>query len=224
MKIKIAIIDDHFAVRDGYKSVLNTFDFVAQIDTFSNSSEFFKINKIQFYDLVLLDVELKGENGILICEKIKMFNNLVKVVVLSSFHSAEYIISSYENQVDGYLFKDTDYKNFKQKIEQIMVYSIPAFEEEAQNIIFEYLNRKNGVKKEQSKLTETELEIVKLICAGKSVKEIALISDRSEATISTHKQNIMRKLDLHKSIDLYRWAEKSGVYIPEFYISRSYKN
>ena len=215
MKYKIAIIDDHFAVRDGYQSFLQNFEFVNQVDTYENSEDFFKSLKTQNYNLALIDIQLKGENGLDICKNLKLINQEIRVLMLSTFHSQEYIISSYENKADGYLFKDSDSSVVKFAIEEVLVHKRKYFENEALRVIFDHKENFNDEPTNKIRLlTELEIKIITLICEGKSNKEIAVFLNRKVSTIGTHKQNIMKKIESHKTVDIYRYATKNGIYSP----------
>ncbi len=212
MKIKVAVIDDHFAIRDGYKALLQSFAFVGQVDAFSNSIDFYSQLKNRAYDLVIIDIELKGENGLDLCKNLKQLKAQIKVLILSSYHSEEYIMNAYENNADGYLFKDTDAKEVKRAVEEMIFHNKKFFEDEAIRVIFNLEEaRKKNHDKIKVKLTEREMEIIYHIVHGKSNKEIGVILNVAETTISTHKQNIMKKLNAHKTIDLFRFASETGL-------------
>ncbi len=213
MKYNIALIDDHFAVRDGYQSFLQNIEFVNQVDTFGNSEDFFIALKTQNYQLALIDIQLKGENGLDICKILKLKYPEVWVLMLSSFHSQEYIISSYENKADGYLFKDSDSSVIKFAIEEVLVHKRKYFENEALRVIFDHKENNEEATPIQI-LTEIEINIMIQICKGKSNKEIAVILNRKSSTIGTHRQNIMKKIRGHKTVDVYRYASKNGIYPP----------
>lgn len=212
---KIAIIDDHFATRNGYKEFIKTFDFVGSVDVFENSIDFYNKQKVLKYDLVVLDIELKTENGIDICLQLKSAFGDIKVLILSAFHSHEYIISSYKYGADGFVFKDSESGVIKNAIEEIIVNNGKYFEDNANRIIFNLMHsEKSNFNLPVKLLTEREMEVLILVCKGKSHKEIANSLLIKENTIATHKQNMMKKLDLHKTVELYNWAQENGVFSP----------
>src|SRR5437764_231845 len=85
--IRAAIVDDHFATRDGYCNLLRKVEYVAQVHAFATAREMLDEMKRKPFDLVLMDIELGGENGLDVCRRIKLNQKNLKVLVISSYHS-----------------------------------------------------------------------------------------------------------------------------------------
>lgn len=212
-QINIAVVDDHWAVREGYESILKKINYVKLVQCFAASKEFFEETKHTTFDLVLLDIELKEENGLDICKIIKEGNNNIKVIIVSLHESQGFILHAYENNADGYIFKGGDYDELKNAIHKTVFHNEKYFTPIALKIIFNKQEsdklRNNNSKTE---LTDREIEIMKLICVGKTDKRIAKILNISESTVASHRQNIMRKINCHKSTEIITYAIKNGLY------------
>jgi two-component system nitrate/nitrite response regulator NarL len=211
----IAIVDDHFAVRDGYKYFLEKLNLVEYVACFSGEKDIIEELEKSHFDLVLLDIELREGNGIKICRNLKLKFKNTKVLILSGHHNKEYIISAYQNDSDGYLFKDSENEEVKFAVERVLLKEEKHFNLEAMDTIFQHQEfYKNQIKNTKKILSEREIEIVKLICEGKSNKEIGNILYRDETTISTHRYNIMKKIGAHKSLEILNYAISVGIYLP----------
>src|SRR5688572_28128724 len=105
---KIAILDDHFAIRDGYSSLFKSMENINVdiLNTYEYSDDLLKSMEEIAYDLILVDIELKRENGFDACVKILGRNREQKILIFSSHHNKEYILKSHTLKTKGYLFKD----------------------------------------------------------------------------------------------------------------------
>lgn len=206
-KKNVAIVDDHFAIRDGYKNILKKTSYIDCVCPFATGKELLNELKKKTIDLVLLDIELKNEDGLEICKHLKLTYKNIKVIILTSHHSSEYIIKAEQYDADGYLFKDAEPKEVRIAIDKVVNQNGRYFSSEAKSIL---------AVTEDSKLTQREIQILQLVCEGKSNKEIGEIFNRDETTIAKHKQNMMNKINVHKSVEIIYYAIKHGYYTPKF--------
>jgi DNA-binding NarL/FixJ family response regulator len=211
----VAIVDDHFAVLDGYKFLLQKLPFISTIHCFYGEQDFMIEMKKIPYDLVLLDISLKDGDGLQICKQLKLHFKKVKVIMLSGHHNKNYLFKAYINDANGYLFKDADSNEVRFAIERVLTKDEKHFNLEAMEaILIQQDAIKTRNKNSKITLSEREIEIVIYICEGKSNKKIGELLNRSEHTILAHKTNIMKKLGVHKSIDITNYAIREGIFIP----------
>ena len=212
-KINIAVVDDHWAVLGGYQNMLGKIDYVKSVHGFITSKDFFEEMKHTDFDLVLLDIQLKDEDGLDICKIIKEEYKNIKVIIESLHESASCILEAYKNNADGYIFKGGDYEELKNAIGKIVFQNEKYFTPVALKII---LNKQESDKSRNShlnnELTDREIEIMKLICVGKTDKTIAKKLYISEMTVATHRRNILKKINGHKNIDILNYAIKNGLH------------
>ena len=152
-KHKIGVVDDHFAIRDGYKTLLDSMEFVSDVNTYKSVKEFYLDYQSNILDLVFLDIELPGENGLDECRKIKNKNSKIKIIILSAHHDDQYILSAYDSNADGYLFKDSTPNEVVEAIRKVLFSNEKYFNHEALSIIFQY---QESTKKKNSN-SKTEL-------------------------------------------------------------------
>ncbi len=214
----IGVVDDHFAIRDGYKSLLEKLDFIEDVKTYESIAEFqidYKSNKC---DLIFLDIELTNENGLDACREIKNHNSYLKIIILSAYHDDQYIMNAFNSNADGYLFKDATKNEVQESIQKVLFSGEKYFNHEALSVIFRF---QESLKKKKSnsktELSDREIQILKLICEGKSNDQISSLLNRTTATIATHRQNIMNKVGAHNSLELINFGMSNGLYVPNIH-------
>jgi DNA-binding NarL/FixJ family response regulator len=211
----IGVVDDHFAIRDGYKSLLEKLDYIQDVKTYESIGEFQNDYKSNKCDLIFLDIELPNENGLDACRDMKNHNSNLKIIILSAYHSEQYVLNAYNSNADGYLFKDATKTEVQESIQKVLFSDEKYFNHEALSVIFRFQesSKKNKVNS-KTLLSDREIQILKLICEGKSNDQISSMLNRTSATIATHRQNIMNKIGAHNSLELINYAMSNGFYVP----------
>lgn len=206
-RINIILADDHELFRDGLKALLKRTTLIREIWDASNGRETIDLLKEHpECDLVLLDIEMPVMNG---CETARFIRKEfpeVKIVILSMFFNDELIFEMFENDVNGYLLKNTSLQELKKALALIRdgaEYFCPA----VSNILFKNLLRKNKNNPVLSlNLSEREKEILLLVCRQFTNDEISQKLYISENTVKTHRRSIMEKTGSRNSAGLVTYA------------------
>jgi DNA-binding NarL/FixJ family response regulator len=210
--IKIAIVDDHQMFRDGISHVLNSsygYKVIWLADSRATTLEKLK-NAIP--DILLMDISLGEDNGILLTGEILSLYPSIKVLGLSMHHEDEYILNLLELGAKGYLLKDAGINELKKAVEKIK--NGEYFFK--QGILNSLIHRINKPKEEQEKskklniLTKREIEVLKLVADELTNQEISQKLYISTRTVETHRRNILNKLDLKNSVGLVKYAIQNG--------------
>ena len=164
-------------------------------------------------DLVLLDVLLPKLRGGELAEKLLKALPKTRIVVVSARQEAAIIMGVLKKGVHGYVDKRQDAKALKNAILEV-ARGNTFFSESAQKVISE-MNQRVDLKLGPSELSKRELEILELVAKGFTTKEITVKLFVSEATVKTHRYNMMRKLDIHDVAGLTRYALDHGLLLPE---------
>ncbi len=210
-KINIAIVDDHIAIREGYALVISRFDFVNSIHTFSSPSEVYKDIIPLEIDIILMDIEMKSEDGISACSHIKVLYPEIKILIVSAHHSETYIIDAFNKKADGYFFKEQGAEELKDALRQLMA-GRKYYHEEVKMLMFERQIRNNENEHISSaELSTREKDILEMICRGMTTKQIAEAFFRSENTINTHRKALMKKIGAHREADIIQFGIKAGI-------------
>ncbi len=205
-KTKIIIVDDHRLVRKGFMALLEEMGSVDMIGEAANGLELIELLKKGFKpDLVLLDYEMPFMNGLETLKKLKTDYFGIKVIFLTMLQSKELVQKSIECQVDGFLFKNTSYEELQSAINKIKS-GEKYFPSEVALLL---ASKSDQINTELNKLSDRELEIVKLVAQGKSSVEIGSILFISPRTVDTHRNNIMQKMEFDSIAALVKWALKN---------------
>lgn len=207
--IKVIIVDDHQILIDSLKTLLETVSEIEVIGEANNGKEAIDLlNKIKA-DVVLMDIDMPILNGLETTKIIsKLFTN-TKVLALTSLSEKAVVNEMIALGASGYILKNIT--------KEILVNAIIAVSKGEKYFSSEIslslmtssemkILKKNNNTNIAKLLTKREIEVLKLIAAGLSNKEISKKIFISEKTVKAHRENIMSKLDIHNVVGLVRFA------------------
>lgn len=205
--IKIVLVDDHQLFRDGLKNILNTKSNMNVIAEASNGREAVKVCSKLSPDVAILDVSMPDMNGLEATSQILNLNPNIKVIGLSMYSSKQFIEGMFKAGAFAYLLKDGDAEEFINAITTVM-YGKKYLAKRIDQSYLKILKEGKGLTK--SLLSHREKEVLQLIAEGNSSKEIGEKLFLSSKTVDVHRNNIMRKVDLHTIPDLTKYAIQKG--------------
>lgn len=208
--IKVVIVDDHGLLRHGLRSLLNTAPDIEVLASISSGEEAINLPDMLQPDVYLMDIVMKGMNGIEATRWIKEQNPDAKVILISSEVNKDFITAGVESGIDGYLPKDVDQEHLLQSIRTVFNGG-RYFSQEVMSLVFEdfYLKKTEGrglPTKKSKELTRRENEVLVLIASGKSLKQIAEELFISIKTVETHKLHIQDKMGFSNTAQLTKYA------------------
>ena len=212
--IRIFLVDDHQLVRDGIKSLLQGAGNIYILGEASTGKECFEKIALEPPHVLILDISLPDTSGIEITRRITAEYPSVKVLILSMYTNEDFIINAVKAGAKGYLPKNTSREELLHAI-QIVSEGEEFFADSIAKIMLKsYLrNAKEEVTVAEQRplpLTTREIEILRLYAAGHINKEISEKLDISIRTVETHKNHIMKKLELKSTVDLIKFAIKNN--------------
>jgi DNA-binding NarL/FixJ family response regulator len=215
-KIKIMIVDDHKVVREGTKTIFYGLDHFSIIGEAANSKQLFSILETDLIpDILILDIALPDESGIVITERLSVNFPSIKVIMFTAHTNESYIFDALQAGAKGFLSKDTEEDELIKSI--LEVYNGKNFlsGKISSNLLMEYfIKQKNDAKEAKDNLdslTKRELEIITLIAEGLTSKEIARKLNISHKTVETHRVTIFQKLELKSVVDLVKFAIRKNI-------------
>ncbi len=209
-KIKILIVDDHPVVRKGLMSCLANKEHLKIVGEASNGPDAIQLTKEQSPDVVLMDVSMPGMDGQAVTEALRKEAPLVKVLILSMQSAREPVLRLIRAGARGYVLKDAPPEELTSAIETVFAGEAYFSKPVAQIALNQYISDADDTKP-AAKLSEREREVLALIAEGKSNKEIAIHLGIGVRTTETHRERIMRKLDIHSVAGLTKFAIVNGI-------------
>lgn len=202
--VKVNITDDHKMVLEGIKILIHGQNGVEVISLCNSGEELFQVLKSQEPDVILLDINMPGLNGIETCKVVKKDYPQIKIIGLSMIAESNLVKLMLKNGADGYLHKNAGHGEILLAIQTVMN-GKKYISEEITEILIEHKDTKIS-NAPFPKLSRREEEILKMIIDEKTTQEIADKLFISFGTVETHRRNIMIKLGVKNTAGLVRVA------------------
>lgn len=201
--ISIILADDQTLMRDGMQTMINLQEDMQVVGAGSDGEEVFELVSLKQPDIVLMDIQMPGMNGLECTRKIKREFPATKVLILTTFAEDDYILESFSIGADGFLLKDLPGEQLIQSIRDAINGNLLLPSVIASRIV-SLLNPKDGggtakIKAEKLRtegivLTQREKEIAELIIQKKTNRQIAKHLYMSEGTVRNYISGIYNKI------------------------------
>lgn len=212
-KIRVLIADDHAILRDGIRALLNLSDDMEVVGEAADGRGAVEQCRRLDPDVVLMDIAMPGLGGLEATLEIRKANPRTKILVLTQYEDREYIRRFLKVGVSGYVLKKAAGSELTAAIRAAHRGGLvldPEVAREAMEELGAGPAAAEGADPYET-LTDREKQVLKLVAEGRSNKEVAEILDISVKTAMSHRERIMKKLNLHSRTDLVRFALKKGV-------------
>ena len=208
MRSKVILADDHQFLLEGILTILKEETYLDIVATVRNGFELMEVVASQNPELVILDLNMPGYDGLKCLQKIKTAYTTTKVLILTNYIQPELVDEVKKLGAEGYLIKNSSAAELIEAIKIILsggtryptsgdLKTTP----DDSHFFDEFLKK--------YQLTKREVQIIRMICKEKSTKQIAIELFLSELTINTHRRNIFRKLDLKNMVGLFNFAQNN---------------
>lgn len=205
--INVLLTDDHQIIIDGLKSLLSNQDDIQVVAEANNGREAIRILELILIDVLLMDIDMPVMNGIDALKEIRKNHPKLKVIILSMHNEAGMIKSLIDLGANGYLLKSCSQGELIDSIKKVA--SGQSYF--SSDVTLALLKPSANQGQSNELLTERETEILKLIAAGFSNKEIGDQLFISHRTVDTHRTNLMKKLDVSNIAGLISYAIRNGI-------------
>jgi two-component system nitrate/nitrite response regulator NarL len=209
-KIRVLVADDHPVVRKGLQSCLERQESLKLVGEAADGDEALEKTLALKPDVVLLDISMPRRDGLAVTVALRKDAPQVKILILSMHSNKEYLFRIIQAGAHGYVSKGASPDQLLKAIQSVHNGETFFSPEIAQAALNQLVN--NGGKKEPfAQLTTREREVLILIAQGRSNKEIASQLGIGVRTIETHRERIMRRLDIHSVAGLTKFAIANGL-------------
>jgi DNA-binding NarL/FixJ family response regulator len=209
--IRLAIVDDHEIVREGLRTILQSdpeFEVVAEAGT---ADELGDLVDETHPDVVLLDARLPGVSGGEACRRLVASHPDVAVLIVSTYSDDQLVEECIKAGAKGYIIKDIERFSLKESIRAVHGGGGAVSPAIAAKVLDQLRSTENAPTPQPSiPLSDTQLEILRLIAGGYSNREIADRVHLSTNTVKSHVQEIFRKLDVGNRVEAALKASQEG--------------
>ena len=215
-KKRVLIVDDHTLLRAGLRALLSQDADIEIVGEADNGRDAVRAIGVRVPDLVLMDLNMPGMNGLEAIVDIKRRYPETRVLVLTIHKTDEYIHESLRAGADGYILKDATHDELRIAVRSLLNGKTYLSPDISAKVVSGYMGTNvskatGSASSTWDTLTHREREVLKLVAEGHPNKFIADYFCLSIKTVEKHRSNLMKKLDLHNASTLTAYAIERGL-------------
>jgi DNA-binding NarL/FixJ family response regulator len=205
---RVLIADDHTLVVDGLRKILESeCDVVGAVE--DGRALLVAAEQLK-PDIILLDISMPLLNGVEAARRLRTAVPGARLIFVTMHADATYVAGAFRAGASGYVLKRCASLELRDAIHQVLsgrTYVTPLIRRD----ILDEPSSPYGLEGESGELTVRQREVVQLVAEGHTVKEIAALLKISSKTVAFHKANVMRRLGIHSTAELTRYALEHGI-------------
>jgi two-component system response regulator NreC len=208
--LSVLLADDHVLVRQGLRSLLDR-EKIQVIAEASDGQEVIRLAEAHHPDVAVMDISMPTLNGIDAARELARSCPKTRVILLTQHEEEQYLHEALESGVRGYVLKSQVVNDLVHAIRQVSrggFYLSPGV---SQAVVEAYRSRSE---RPSDPLSIRERQVLQLIAEGKSTKDVASLLGISVKTAESHRSRLMKKLDIHETASLVRYAVRRGLIQP----------
>jgi two-component system, NarL family, invasion response regulator UvrY len=207
--MKALVVDDHEFTREGIVRILTDNFHITKIAQSGNYDDAILQVRNNIWDIIILDVNLPGRDGLEILKSIRTIESKVPVLILSMVPISQYVRRILQAGASGYLTKAEPAEELLKAVRTIMrgmKYFSPEVQQELPDLIDESIERPK-----HNELSNREYEILRRLADGKSSKEIAREYKLTVNTVNSYRKRVLTKLHAKSNLELVKYAYENGI-------------
>lgn len=208
--IRVLVADDHAIVRRGLRQILTETPDIVVGGEASSVPEVTRLLHEQRWDVVVLDINMPGGSGLAVLPEIRRDHPRVAVVILTVHSEHQFALRAIKAGAAGFLTKETAPAELVEAVRRVASGRRYVSAELAETLA-SVVAGDDDERPPHERLSDRELEVLRMLGSGKTVSQIARELALSVKTISTHRTRILHKLDLKTTADLLRYAMQNGL-------------
>lgn len=206
--IRLIITDDHPIVRDGIETILRDVEDIELVGWAGNGNELMDMLEHTEVDVILMDINMPGINGIEATKLVRRKHPEIKVLCFSQYDEKRFIKQMLKSGATGYLLKNSSAGEMIKAIKIVHDGGIYMSQELPNVFTDKPKSKSNGLFPD---LTKREIEVLKEICKEKNTNEIAEALFLSTNTVETHRANLLLKVGAKNTAGLVKWAFENEI-------------
>jgi len=210
MIYSVLVADDHDIIREGLKNILSKQPDYEVVGEAKDGAEVLEKVATLKPDILLLDITMPKKSGLEILEQVQRLSRKTKILIISVHKADAYVRQALKSGVRGYLNKENAADDLIPALRKITAGQV-YLGSEASSYLLEKVTQAPEELSRQKILSEREDEVLRLVAEGKTAKEIAEILFISPRTVENYKNSMLKKLGLHKTSDLIKFAIKNKI-------------
>jgi two-component system NarL family response regulator len=210
MKQRVLLADDHQLFREALRSLLEKDPELEVVAETGDGIDVIRLTRETSPDIVCMDVNMPGLNGIETTRQVKATWPDVKIIALSAYCDQRYVLDMINAGALAYVTKAAAGVELLRAIESVSgnrSYLCP----DALDSVRGVLSGQGEAEKQSPQLSAREREVLQHVATGLTSAQIAELLHIAASTVEVHRRNIMRKLDLHNVAELTRYAIRCGI-------------
>jgi DNA-binding NarL/FixJ family response regulator len=213
-KITVLLAEDHMIVREGFRKMLELESDLEVVGEAPDGRQAVAmVNKLR-PEVVLMDIAMPMLNGLEATRQLLKALPATKVLMLSAHNDDAYVKTASDAGAVGFLLKQTSAHDVCRAIRDVhqgKTFFTPSISRRQNRIHTTTLDRAGSLTRKRAQLTSREMEVLQLVAEGKANKEAAAELGVGIKTIEKHREHLMRKLDIHDTAGLTRYAIATGI-------------
>ena len=201
----IMLVDDHPLLRKGLKQLIAMEDDMTVVAEASNGSEALLLAEEHDPDLIVLDLNMQGMDGIETLKRLRDSGVTSRIIMLTVSDADDDVVAAITNGADGYLLKDMEPELLLEQIHRAVTGKMVLSEAITEILASALRQPTQSATSQLSNLTNREHEILSLIAKGMSNKVIARELDISDGTVKVHVKHLLKKLGLRSRVEAAVW-------------------
>ncbi|OAT78443.1 DNA-binding response regulator [Mangrovibacter phragmitis] len=208
----ILLIDDHPMLRRGVKQLIGLAPDIQVIGEASSGEQGIAMAESLDPDLILLDLNMPGMNGLETLDHLRQKSLSGRIVVFTVSNLEEDVVQALKRGADGYLLKDMEPEELLVALQQAAAGEMVLSETLTPILAASLRNNRNGAERDVNQLTPREQDILRLIAQGLPNKLIARQLDITESTVKVHVKHLLKKMKLKSRVEAAVWVHQDRVF------------
>jgi two-component system response regulator NreC len=207
MSVRLLLADDHDLVRQGLKALLERQGFQVVCEA-SDGQEALRLASKDKPDVAIMDISMPIMNGLDAAREMTKSSPKTKVILLTQHDEDQYVTEALRAGVKGYVLKNQAAADFVHAIQEVYRGSVYLSPSISRTVVDAYLSKTYD---STDPLSGRERQVLQLVGEGKSTKDVAVQLGISVKTAESHRARLMKKLDIHETASLVRYAIRRGL-------------